>query len=390
MKFNHQFFVSGVTVACLSILSPSSVAEEARSTVGDGIELKQGEAIFKITGRILFDYDYFDGIHNNGKTGRGTELRRGRLHLKGLFKKWEGKIQVELNDQTERAQFKDAYVKYRGWNDVSFILGKAKEPFSLEVSESSKYLATIERAMVSEAFGPSRSYGLGLFTQRGNATVAGGIYVEGQNEDNKETYAWTGRATYAPIITNDAIIHLGLSGSFRDMDGSDYQIKQRAEVHKANKIVESGTTVADNLLLLGLEAAAVFGPFSVRSEYMMADVEAQADSGDNSANYDGYYVEASYFLTGDSREYKGGRFRKLKSPKVNGAWQLLARFSHLDARDNNEGVEADNMTLGINYYASQNIRISANYLLTDIEDSNAAEPNDNEGEALSFRFQYLF
>lgn len=384
MKFNHPFFVSGVTVACLSILSPSSVAVE------DGIELKQGEAVFKITGRILFDYDYFDGIHNNGKTGRGTELRRGRLHLKGLFKKWEGKIQVELNDQTEKAQFKDAYVKYRGWNDVSFILGKAKEPFSLEVSESSKYLATIERAMVSEAFGPSRSYGLGLFTQRGNATVAGGIYVEGQNEDNKETYAWTGRATYAPIITNDAIIHLGLSGSFRDMDGSDYQIKQRAEVHKANKIVESGTTVADNLLLLGLEAAAVFGPFSLRSEYMMADVEAQADSGDNSANYDGYYVEASYFLTGDSRKYKGGRFRKLKSPKVNGAWQLLTRFSHLDVHDNNEGVEADNITLGINYYASQNIRISANYLLTDIEDSNAAEPNDNEGEALSFRFQYLF
>ncbi len=390
MKFNHKFQLSCVAVACLSTLSPSSVADEARTTSGDGIELKQGDAIFKITGRILFDYDYFDGVHNNGKSGRGTELRRGRVHLKGTFKKWEGKIQVELNDQTERAQFKDAYIRYKGWDNVSLTLGKAKEPFSLEVSESSKYLATIERAMASEAFGPSRSYGLGLFAQRGNATFAGGIYAEGQNEeDNQETYAWTGRVTYAPLLTKDAIIHLGLAGSFRDMDGSDYQIKERAEVHKANKIVESGTTVADNVFLLGLEAAAVFGPFSLRTEYMRADVEAQSESGDKSADYDGYYVEASYFLTGDSRKYKGGRFRKLKPPKANGAWQVLARFSNLDAHDNNEGVEADNITLGINYYASQNIRISANYLMTDIEGSDV-NPNENDGETLSFRFQYLF
>jgi phosphate-selective porin OprO/OprP len=380
-------------VICLSTFSVSALAEQnvGASVKNEKVELKQNSPQFQIGGRMQWDYDYFNGVHNGGKAGSGTELRRGRIFVKStLAKDWEGKLQIEVNDTKKEAQFQDAYVKYKGWKGVDLILGKAKEHFGLEAMESNKYLALIERAQPSDAFAPFRSYGLTLFSQRGNATFAGGVYVEDQDEDNQETYAWTGRLTYAPIVTSDSVIHLGLSGSFRDLGGNDYQIQRNAEVHLADKIVKSGQTSADGVVLLGLEAAAVFGPLSVRAEYMRANVEAASDLGQSSAVYQGYYVESSYFLTGESYSYKKGQFVQYKPHSPNGgAWQLAARLSSLDANDNNQGVEAENVTVGLNYYVNPNVRISANYLLTDIGESEAAL-TESDGEALSFRFQYLF
>jgi phosphate-selective porin OprO/OprP len=373
-----QFKLSHLVAICLSAttFSISALAEQ--------------NAAIQIGGRMQWDYDYFNGVHNGGKSGSGTELRRGRIFVKKtLNKDWQGKLQIEVNDTKKEVQFQDAYVKYNGWNGIDLIFGKAKEHFGLEAMESNKYLAFIERAQPSDAFAPYRSYGITLFRPFSNATVAGGVYVQDQDEDNQEIYAWTGRLTYAPIVTTDSVIHFGLSGSIRDWGGHDYQINRNAEVHLADKVVQSGQTAADTVTVLGLAAAAVFGPLSVRTEYMKADVEAASDLESNSADYQGYYIQTSYFLTGESYSYKKGRFVQYQPRGNGGAWQLAARFSHLDANDNNEGVEADNFSFGVNYYVNPNIRFSANYLLTEIGESNAAL-TENDGDALSFRFQYLF
>lgn len=389
MKLNNPFKRFGIVIVCLSTLSISTFANEAETTLKSGrIKFKQQDIKFQMGGRLQFDHDRFDGVHNKGKSGSATEIRRARIFIKStLGEGWESKLQLEFNDQTRQTRLQDAYIKYKGWEWANLTIGKTKEPFGLEVLNSNKHINFIERSMASIIFGPSRSYGLKLFGQGGNATYAAGVFLEDQDEERQETYAWTGRVTYAPSLTDNVFIHLGLAGSRRDKAGKDYQIKTYSEVHSAEKIVTSGVTnQVDNITILGLEAAAVYGSFSLQTEYMKTAIES--NSADN-ADYNGYYVQADYFLTGESRSYKNGHFDKVKPRSPSGAWQLVARLSHIDTYDNNDGLEIENITLGINYYANQHVRISANYIMTEVDDF-VPVLNENDGDALSLRFQYVF
>lgn len=381
------------TVACLSALAMPAFADQPeQSQKGEAVKLKPVQ--YQIGGRIQLDYDYFNGVHNQDNSGSGNEMRRGRIFIKSdLTPDWQAKMQLDINDRTKEAQFQDAYVRYKSGKGFDLTIGKAKEPFGLETLESSKYIATIERAMISDAFTPSRSYGVGFLGQRGDVSLAGGVYADSQTETNRDTYAWTGRVSYAPRFGKKAFMHLGLAGSYRDFEGNDYQIKKTAEVHLANKIVQSAVTQADKITLLGLESAIVFGPLSVRAEYMRAAINSLSDSGDSGAydaNYEGYYIQADYFLTGESLSYKRAHFSVFKPRSAHNVWQLVSRFSQIDVADNDKGVEVNNITLGVNHYVNSQIRISANYILTDIKGPDAEELGKNNANALSLRLQYLF
>ncbi|MCK5718026.1 MAG: hypothetical protein KAH77_11100, partial [Thiomargarita sp.] len=305
--------------------------------------------------------------------------RRARIFLKSSFgSDWAAKLNIEFNDQKKEVKLLDSYLKYKAWEFGDITIGKAKEPFGLEVLNSNKYINMIERSMASIAFGPSYSYGIKISDQIGTATYAGGVYIAEQEADNKETYAWTGRVTYAPRLTEESFIHFGLAGSYRDI--TEYHIEQTAEVHTAEKIITSELLEEVNdVTLLGIETAVVVNSFSLQAEYMQAAIDSDVDD----VTYHGYYIQTDYFLTGESRAYKQGHFTAIQD--IKGAWQLLARLSVLDAYDNNIGIKAENMTLGINYYANTSVRISANYIRTDIKGSK-----DDDGQALSFRFQYIF
>jgi phosphate-selective porin OprO/OprP len=392
MKLKNNLKLSCFVIACFSTLSIPTFADHTQTHVtGEGIQFKQGKTQFKLGGRIVFDYDRFYGVHegDTDKAGRGTELRRGRVYIEGrLSPEWQAKLQLDVNDEKQRAQFKDLYVKYNGLTWANLTIGKAKEPFGLESVASSKYLAPIERAMISDAFAPSRSYGLTLFRQIQQATFAGGIYAEDPEEGHQETYALTGRITYAPLATQNMTLHLGLAGSYRDLGNNNYQIQKPAEVHLAHQIITSEeTTATKNVNLLGVEAALILGPFSFQTEYIDVHVDTEPGSNIQHLDYDGYYVQASYFVTGETYSYKNGYLAGFKPASAQNVWQLFTRFSHIDTIDNQTGVEIDNITVGINYYPQSQVRISANYIMTD---STTAEALEDDGKALSLRFQYLF
>jgi len=387
----NQLRLLCVTILGLNTLATPSFADHAETSADNkGIKIEQGDTKFKIGGRIVLDHDEFDGVHNNGNTGSGTVLRRARLTIQhSLSKKLDGKLMISFDDKNKKINVNDAYIKYKIWDGVEMTIGKSKAVFGMEALASSKYIPTIERSMASDAFAPSRKHGLTLFAQGGGLTAASSVYIEDKTDTNRQTYAWAGRATYAPIHTNSAVIHLGLAGLYRDIGGNDYQIKKTAEVNQANKIVKSGLTVADNAALLALETAIGLGAFTFEAEYMKADVEAEQASDFGDAAYYGYYATIGYFLTGETFSYKKGLFGKPKFRPGHSAWQLVAKFSNLDANDNNQGVEVENITLGVNYYPNSNLRLSANYIMTDVKSSNA-NLNEYDGEALTFRVQYLF
>jgi phosphate-selective porin OprO and OprP len=378
-----------VAIATTMALIGFAQAEDGTTAKHGTLKSKTAESQFTFNGRLMFDWDAFDGAHNtsnNGSSGNLSEIRRARFAVTSqLNKHWKAKLQINF-DEKKQSDIKDAYIQNKG-SMVTTTIGKHKEPMGLEELTSSKYITTIERAMVTDALAPSRSVGVSWKGNIDNLLLQGGVFrsTKDSNNSKKETYALTGRAVYTPVKEVGNIVHLGLSISQRNLGGNRYKFSERAEIHTADKIVSSATIDADSMTILGLEAALVKGAFSVQAEYLSANIAANSGA---DGSFDGYYVLGSYFLTGESRAYKAGQFAKVKPNANNGAWELVARYSNLDGRDNGEGVLGKNLTLGVNYYLSASMRFMLNYLNTDLT-SNVVLAQ-NSGNGISARFQYIW
>ena len=97
-----------------------------------------------------------------------------------------------------------------------------------------------------------------------------------------------------------------------------------------------------------LEAAFVWGPFSMQGEYAQLEADIPAELlrrrsvRQVSPTYDGWYVDASWYLTGETRNYEAaegifGR-TKVKNPVFGGsggwgAWQIAGRYDVIDLSD---------------------------------------------------------
>ena len=342
----------------------------------------------KIGGRIQNDWMWIgedEGLKSDvGEQEDGVEFRRARLYFSGLiYDNLEYKLQFDFAGGD--ADLKDAYLGLTDFPIGKLRIGHFKEPFSLEELTSSKYTTFLERALPN-VFAPSRNTGFMLYDSilDDRMTWSAGLFRDtddyGEGVDDGG-YNVTGRITAQPIYEEKGarLLHLGAGYSYRNPDDS-VRYRQRPEAHLTSRFVDTGTFAADQTDLLGLEAAWVDGPFSLRGEYMFANVD-RIDSGAN-VDFDGFYVQASYFLTGEHRRYKAssGTFSRVK-PKENfsrsggrGAWEIAARYSELDLNDGSiTGGKLSNITAGLNWYLNPNTRLMLNYIHADKDDVGEAD-----------------
>ena len=347
------------------------------STKG-GIKVKSadGDYAFQFGGRIMVDAGYSDEDVNPLESG--TEFRRLRMFVKGkLHKDWGYKIQVDYSD--DALAIKDAYIKHIPWG---LAIGNFKQPIGLEELTSSKYITFMERSLPA-VFATSHRIGVGIKRGGKNWSLAGSVYggKAADAEDGQEGYGFGARASFAPIAEKTRVVHFGAAIAREEPldDRDDVRFRQRPEFHAAaNRLVDTGNiTNVDNIQRYGLEAAAVAGPFSIQGEYLKAKVSRE--SGFSDVDFDGSYISASYFLTGESRPYKAkkGVFGRVKPKAKTGAWEVAARYSTLDLDDGPiTGGEEDNWTLGLNWYVNPHVRFMANYIDVDV-DRNGVNDNPN-------------
>lgn len=349
---------------------------------------------FKVGGRLMYDFgwmsedddlkaDLGDDQHDS------SETRRARLYFSGLlYDNIDFKLQFDFAGGD--ADLKDAYLGLKDFPFGKIKAGHFKEPFGLEELTSSKYITFMERSLPTEAFAPSRNAGVMLYDTAFDErmTWAAGVFknVDGFGDDKDEDdggYSVTARVTALPIYEDEgaSLLHVGASYSSRDtaydsdVGGDAARFRSRPEAHLFDRFVDTGDFASDHMDLYGLEGAWVSGPLSIQGEYTFADVDASSD-----VSFDGYYVQASYFLTGEHRKYKpsAGAFSRVK-PNKNfgsggwGAWEVAARYSSVDLSDSGiSGGELDNITAGLNWYLNPNTRLMWNYVRADKDDVGKA------------------
>jgi len=350
---------------------------------------------FKVRGRVMADYNFQDIDLNGGEAStHGSEFRRARLGVEGnIMKATKYKFEIDFADN--EVDITDAYLQQK-WGAAKITLGQFKTPNSLEEQTSSRYITFVERHAATDAFGLGRQIGVGAGFGGDNWTFKAGAFgMNGGDDLDQESYAFAARGTFAPIAEKDKAVHLGAHVRYRGLeDDDDVRYRVRPGTHRSDRFVNTGQIDADADLLYGVEAAAVWGPFSIEGEYMRQGVEANGVGVDD-PTFSGWHVDASVFLTGESRSYKAGKgsFGRVKvANPVNegglGAWQLAARYDYIDLND--EGVVGGEQTTyigGLNWHLNNYTRMMVNYAYADIEDTCSVGVCADDGDVQSVTFR---
>ncbi len=351
------------------------------------------EFAFKLGGRFMDDGSWFSagrGVDEEiGGFPNATEVRRARLYLSGTIYgsvMFKGQYDFAGGD----ADLKDAYLGLKHLPIVGNVkVGHFKEFWSLEEQTSSKYLTFMERSLVNEALSPGRSIGIGVYDHELDDTVTWGIGFFNETDGYGHGLIGkqiSGRVTLTPYREGKDLVHVGVAYNRLDPPRGEARFRARPEDHQAeHPVIDTGRFDLDDADMLGLEGAAVFGPFSAQAEYVSFSGNS-VSAGDPRVS--GFYVQGSWFLTGESRPYGHGAFGRVK-PNANfmngeggpGAWQVAVRYSHLDldggdlfrVRDATgsrsaprDGGRVDDVTFGLNWYLNPNTRVRLNDLLSDI------------------------
>jgi phosphate-selective porin OprO/OprP len=347
----------------------------------------------KLGGRVQADAAAYS---DDAGQGNGTEIRRARLYLQGtMYNDWGYKLQYDFVG-SGNAGIRDAFISYNGFENTSLKLGNFKDPFSLQEQTSSKFTTFTERSLAT-AFAAGRHIGFMASRATNDWSIAAGVFGDsvstsrvGQDED----WGLGARATWSPINSKGSVLHFGTALNYRDTEtAGSVRFRTQPETHVAGiNIVDTGTiTDAEDVLKLGLEAAYVNGPFSTQAEYINTEVN-RGNAED--LTFDAWYVQAGYFLTGESRNYKKGKFAGI-TPKSSvgeggiGAWEVALRYSTIDLTDADvDGGEADSMTLGVNWFATPSLRFSANYV--NVLDVKGGGLDNSEPSLFQVRSQWAF
>ena len=368
---------------------PEHTAQDVVVSTKGGLQgrSRDGRFYFLIGGRIMVDGAVYS--KDKRELGNGSEIRRARLDLEGfVWNDWGYRLEADFAE--DEVELKDTFIEYRGFEPLRFRAGHLKESFSLEEQTSSKYITFMERALPN-ALAPGRSIGINARTYRDTWTLGAGFFGEGADDKNDsdaeidEGYGISARGTYTPLMNPTELIHLGASLSYRKTgDDKEVRIRERPESHITSvRFVDTGKIEdVDTTLSFGVEAAGVYGPFSLQGEYIRTSLDR--DVGAPDLDFDGYYVYGSWFITGESRSYRDkiGEFGRIKPRGIvgiggGGAWELALRYSNLDLTDGNfDGGKQNNITLGVNWYATPNIRFMANYINVDSEKEGVKDKPD--------------
>lgn len=358
-----------------------------------------GKFKFKVRGRIMTDFNGIDQDEaiTGAKDINAVELRRARLGVEGVvFYDWKYKFEVDFAG--DAAEIKDAYVAYANWGPSSWGMSEIRAGNyyvynSLEEVTSSRFITFMERAAFTEAFFLDRQIGAGVLVGGEHWSLQTGYYGAPAGEQETffdDTTAAAVRGTIAPINNDTMVVHLGASYRHRDAGtlretGVAELFRYRAhsaDLHLSDRFVVT-PRIGDTDDMFNLEGAFVWKSFSMQGEYAQLESDLPVSLANVTPTYNGWYVDASLFLTGEMRNYEAetGEFgrTKVKHPVYGGshgwgAWQIAGRYDVLDLSDKAAAIpgcvdcgEQKTWLIGVNWWLTDYTALKLNVTQSDIE-----------------------
>ncbi|MCA8959943.1 MAG: hypothetical protein KDC38_05500 [Planctomycetes bacterium] len=340
-----------------------------RAATGDG------RFEFRIRGRLHWQFAHYE--EDESELGDGTTLRRARVELWTTFEEhWRSVFQIGLDEG--RSSLKTAMVLYDGLSTrdlpIEVLVGQYKEPFSISWQSSSNRLPALERSYVA-TLSPSRALGLGLQSHGDHWLAAAGLFGESVPDDaddeHDEGYAVTARAALVPICDEQNVVHFGLSGSLRSIQNDrTVRIAAAPETGVADlEFLDTGSLDGTRSVgRVGGEVAIRRGSVLLVAEWIGLQATRPRRGAD--PFFQAHDVTVAWIVTGEVREYRASRglFLDFVPRSRFGAFEIVARYSHLDLNDHGvRGGSATDWMIGVNWYANENVRARLSTTFVDLD-----------------------
>ena len=344
---------------------------------------------FKPKGFMQFDAGYVGFPNGNERRGSVGGLNYANLGFNSRARRLvfgaEGglpggfKYKAEFNFAQGAVDYEDILLSYDLKNSpLTVSVGNFYPYSSLETVTSSRLGSMLERASFTDAFNYNRRLGIGLSLADKKAdryTLSAGLFSTPINDASFNRTGWEAsiRGTYSPPV-GPGFVHLGASFHHRvnNQEGLAQQYRSRPLTQITDqRFVDTGNIASDGDDSVGLELGGVFKSFHfaaeaqklwVRHAYSASQIAAlNGSSGTNDTipggavalngdpSFEGAYGEVGYYLTGETRGYKGGKWDRTKvlHPFDKGGWgaiQLNARVDYLNLNDR-VGPSTTNLTV---------------------------------------------
>ena len=323
----------------------------------------------------------------------GVIARRARIGVTGKFlDDWGFNLVLDGGGSggASSATLDKAYLTYNGFKHLKIWGGFLTVPYTLDRSTSSGNITFMERAApveVAAGIGAATRSAFGI-TTHGRRWWAGGFVTgpaAGKTSRDARQAAVTGRAVFMPVSTKEGSLLVGGDVQYlfsAPTGASKLNLRDRIELRiDGNRILGTGALPIDSARVLSGELAGAFRSFHFQGEYFNFNV-AQTRGRGPSLDFNGYYFQGGYVLTGEKRNYdasSGSYDGVVPSHPFDpgrggwGAWEIAARYSMIDLHDKDIfGGRQKNVTLGLNWYANSNVRFMLDFINGKVDKPTAA------------------
>lgn len=393
MYFKHNSLAVAVGISCLALAAAPAFA---------GITVYKGDngEYVKIGGRIQLQYHYEDP--DSGSSEDEVKFRRLRPYIEGsLHPDWKGKFQLDYGkaEDDNEVAIKDAYMQYKGYENMKVTVGNANFPFSREFLTSSKKQQLVERTFVGDHdYGtPDRNVGLHLTGNSADKRITWGASFSSasidpdnkkldfdtpvnRNSDFNDGWMFGGRVDFHPFgllkfsqgdFKGDTRATIGI-GAFAWDNDNDNNTYEAGEDDAGTCLADMKKCDVDSVTGFEISGAFRSSGFSVDAQYNMFDAELTEDgitSGiyeDSETDLENWAIEGGYMVVPNKLE-------------------LVAGYQSQDA--DGYAKEWTRSSLGANYFIKKHdIKIQASYRMN--EDKDGVDGNDVDEFFL--QTQYVF
>ncbi len=396
-----------------------------------------GDGRFSMSIRARFQTDFASYLQKrtfNAQTpaavrdlNTGTYIRRAYFGVEGLAAKdfWY-ELRYNLGGApSEGAGLNLARVAYFGIPNFRVNIGVIQPVFTYGDTVSSGGLALLERPEIiniaAGTFGGSDSRVGAELTFQKTGVLSGGdnFFISaaytgkatGGNNTGDERTAILGRAGYRIWSDGTSNIQIGGSGARLLSAGGNVttlSLSDRPQVRADGAtLVSTGNLTSNSASMWGGDVAANWKNFYVAGEYHRYMLE-NTTVGQPDFEFDGWYVEGSWMLTGEAKPYsassRGNEVGSWGNPRVVrpfslsgrswGAWELVGRYSQVDLNFR-EGVagsatpaggvrggEQNIGTVGVNWYMNNNVKMIVQGSMVDVDRLATTAPFGEAGQKL--------
>jgi phosphate-selective porin OprO/OprP len=376
-----------------------------------------GDGRFSLAIRTLAQYDtayYMQGARaqllsaaNGPDLSSGGNFRRVYLGIQGVvFGDWAYNFNYDFggsNGTETPGHIQSVYTEFDGLKPFAVRIGAFPPSASLEDNTSPADTPFLERNSpadvarniaggdgrdaISLIYGGDNLYGALSYT--GDKIADTGVFDEQQALVSRLSYMVSGGDDMKAVISgNGTYVFKAADAALGGNSARPITLSDPPELTvdtTGTKLVSTGTLNAESVSQWGVEGALQWQSVYGQAGYFGYDVDQRGTA--PSYDFSGWYAEATFVLTGESRNYNAAT-ASFTNPKPHapfslsgdgwGAWEVAARYSDLDLNDNagtiGKALPADGIRGGdqrilsaaLNWYPNPALKFSLQFQNVDI------------------------